>query len=263
MKITDKIFQYLEDPLHSFKSLQKIIAVVCIAIPLVFRCCDRDDFCQVKPNSQALARINNSGTAIGVETVLKKYLVGTDSQLIIKDTLAGDTIATLIKIKKDRWGVRASLSDYAYSSNSYLFGMLYCMAAMLFIYNGVVYLKTFNNRQRYKRLNLSKKGPYYNIIIGLCLIMVVLNPMHDCEILHYIFSVAFFLGNILVLAFIPNKDADNASKLKRRVGAALAAGAIIVSLFGYIPILWGEWISLAIISTHLFLVAGSADLKKG
>jgi hypothetical protein len=50
--------------------------------------------------------------------------------------------STTSKICKDKWGFRLSLSDYVYSSNSYIFGMLYTMAAMLFIFNGAVYFKS-------------------------------------------------------------------------------------------------------------------------
>lgn len=41
---------------------------------------------------------------------------------------------------------RSSISNYVYMCNSYVFGLLLGTAAMLFIFNGVIY---FKKRQRY------------------------------------------------------------------------------------------------------------------
>ena len=52
---------------------------------------------------------------------------------------------------------RPSISNYVYMKHSYVFGMLMCIAAMLFIFNGAVYYKNE------KQMNISWHGQWYNV----------------------------------------------------------------------------------------------------
>ena len=200
-----------------------------------------------------LARIADSVSAINIDTTIKNYHSQMDSQFIIKNCTSGDTIISYIKIKKDRLGFRSSVSDYAYSSKSYLFGMLYCMAAMLYIYNGFVYLKRRNN------LKIQKSGHRYNVIIGLCLIGVILNPESDNVLLHNLFSILFFVGNICVMLFFPKQYETKAFKVTRITMAFVTVIVLLGTLGKLYSILWAEWISLFVIGSYLILVANSAE----
>src|ERR1700761_4886682 len=56
----------------------------------------------------------------------------------------------------DHSGFRFSISDYVYMPAAYMFGMMLCIAAMLFIFNGAVY---FRNEEPHK-LNLNPNGKW-------------------------------------------------------------------------------------------------------
>src|SRR5688500_3196082 len=105
-----------------------------------------------------------------MDSINKTYDEGLASQFKLKKCDSTVQICALGKICKDNMGFRMSVSDYAYSSNSYLFGMLYMMASMLYIYNGFVYMR------RKDFLSIQRKGSVANIIIGIFLIGVILNP---------------------------------------------------------------------------------------
>ena len=268
MKITGYIGSYINEirshfveTLKSFKLLQRATACICILIPVFLKTCDQDQLGKIKINPTALAQITNCKSQIRKDTITVKYRFGCFKQLVIKDCRENDTsvILTATIIKKGRFGFRESLSHYAYSSNSYLFGMLYCMAAMMFIYNGVVYMKIFKSKKHlFEKLN--KNGSWYNIIIGTCLLMVVLNPLYDRPILHVIFAVSFFLGNIFVIARFPNKGE---SKTKRYIIALVAT--ICISLHFCFPktitVLIAEWLSLTVISIHLIMISCTVPSK--
>src|SRR5260221_11791608 len=81
---------------------------------------------------------------------------------------------------------RPSISNYVYMAHSYVFGMLLCIAAMLFIFNGAVYYKS----ERY--MHISWHGQWYNMALGACLIGVICFPHLQYPWPHYIFAISFF-----------------------------------------------------------------------
>lgn len=251
MKVTD---------LTLFRALQIFIAAICIVIPLLLLATDKDDFDRQKVNFIGLKQIQNCSTTVKLDTSARKIWQGIDSQLTVTICKPKIEIFEAHKINKDGWGFRPSLSHYAYSSNSYLFGMLYCMAAMLFIYNGVVYNKNkMKSRDKKIAINICKAGHWYNFIIGFFLIMVILNPFYDRQTWHLIFSILFFLGNIIVLVFFPNHDENKKKIISRIIIAAIAIIALFVLIWmGRLTILWAEWISLTVIASHLIMVSISA-----
>jgi hypothetical protein len=244
--------------LKAFKTLQKVIAIICIGIPAFLWISDDDNFYPNNPNLDALANIADCHTTINIDTTTDKSLLRNELQLTIKNCVRGAAIFQLTTIKKDRLKFRSSISHYAHSSTSYLFGMLYCIAAMLFIFNGIVYMQ-FITRQKLSNV-INIQGPWYNLVIGFCLLMVVLNPIHDRKIPHYIFSALFFVGNIIVVAFFQNQNERPLTKTLRYGIAAIALVSVALPLIfeeirKVFSILWGEWVSLTAIAIHLFLVA--------
>jgi hypothetical protein len=138
---------------------------------------------------------------------------------------------------------RHSISNYVYMKNSYIFGMLLTIAAMLFIFNGAVY---FNNEEH---MEISWHAQWYNVVLGLSLIGVICFP-HEKHILpHYIFAVIFFLGNAVVTGvFYKDKD-----KLKSIMFAILSVAAMPLAFTHMITMLVAEWISLFVIAIHFVL----------
>ena len=60
----------------------------------------------------------------------------------LERVLAGICIMIpLLLVWADHWNFRESISNYVYMPQSYIYGLLLAVAAMLFIVNGVIYLK--------------------------------------------------------------------------------------------------------------------------
>lgn len=138
---------------------------------------------------------------------------------------------------------RPSISNYVYMKRSYLYGMLLCIAAMLFIYNGVVYYKNE------PRLNISWNGQWYNIVLGVSLIGVIIFPHLERPVLHYIFAGLFFVGNAVVAGLF-YKDKD---KKKSIALALLTIMAFPLAFAKIISLLAAEWLSLVVIGVHFIL----------
>lgn len=138
---------------------------------------------------------------------------------------------------------RPSISNYVYMSRSYIYGMLLCIAAMLFIFNGAVYYK---NEQH---LRISWHGQWYNVVLGLSLIGVICFPHIEHPALHYFFAGVFFLGNAVVTgAFYKDKDRKKSLAL-----AALTVIAFPLAFAHVISLLAAEWLSLFVIGVHFIL----------
>lgn len=213
--------RFLRDDLKIFRAFQVVIACICIMIPLLLRWSDNDTFYPNKPQAAKTAELGSQECGYDPDT----------SSLICKDKL----------------GFRISLSDYVYSSNSYVFGTLYCMAAMLFMFNGAVFFKS----RRY--LQAGNKGKWYNVLLGFFLLCVIFNPPHERPFWHYLFTILFFVGNIFVIAFWHTKK-------NRAISIVLAALTVLALILALIPprvisILLAEWISLTAIAVHLILEA--------
>ncbi|HTE24187.1 DUF7103 family protein [Flavitalea sp.] len=215
------VTKFLRDDLKTFRAFQVVIACICILIPLLLRWSDKDTFYPNKPPSAKIAELDNADCGYDPDTTSR--------------------------ICKDKLGFRASLSDYVYSSNSYIFGILYCMAAMLFIFNGAVYFKC----EKYLKTN--HNGRWYNIALGVFLIAVILNPQHQRPFWHYAFTILFFVGNVIVIAFLHQRK-------NRIISIILAMITVLAMILALIPskiisILLAEWISLTAIAIYLILEA--------
>ena len=138
---------------------------------------------------------------------------------------------------------RRSISNYAYMGHSYVFGMLLCIAAMLFIFNGAVYYKNEPS------MNISWHGQWYNVVLGLALIGTICFPHEEHPIEHYIFAAIFFVGNALVTGIF-YKDKDKVASI---IMAILTVLTIPLAFINVISILVAEWISLCVIAIHFIL----------
>lgn len=256
MKMIHTIKQHLKDPLKSFRILQVIIAGVCIFIPVILKTFDNDEYFPEDVELIGPAEMN-AFLSVGQIDSLHKIFNLRHTQQNGKDTGWIMQIHSLKKIPKGKFCFRQSLSDYVYSPNSYLFGLLYCMAAMLYIFNGVVYLNT------HKALKIAKNGSIYNILIGLSLIGVVLYPKHVEPLWHDLFSFLFFLLNIFVMIFVPRPGESKTFKLTRIAMGLTTLAVLLIWIFFFRPIglLWAEWISLLIISSYLILMARFVEYK--
>ena len=150
---------------------------------------------------------------------------------------------------------RTSISDYVYMDHNYAFGLLLGIAAMLFIFNGAVYFKN----EAIEKLNLNKQGKWYNIVLGLSLIGVIIFPWREFTIPHYAFAGIFFGGNAVVTGLFHDKK-DRALSIAM---AIMTVAALIIRFINLIPgftTLEAEWVSLAVIGIHFFLQSSRKGL---
>jgi hypothetical protein len=154
-------------------------------------------------------------------------------------------------------GFRSSISDYAYMDRSYIFGMLLCIAAMLFIFNGAVY---FYRQQSFEMMT---PGKWYNVVLGVSLLIVILLPYREFICPHYIFAGIFFGFNAFVIGFFHQRKYRVISRI---LAVATVAGLGLHFLFKKeISLFWGEWLSLIVIGVHFILMADgviSLDLEE-
>jgi hypothetical protein len=156
------------------------------------------------------------------------------------------TIPALLRLAdKGNTGFRESISDYVYMSDSYIYGMLLCMAAMLFVFNGAVYFRNSS------ALGLQRAGSWYNVILGVSLLGIILFPDHQYVIVHYFFAGVFFLGNAVVIGFFHNTR----DRVISIVLAVVTVAAIALHYIGVWSLLVGEWVSLAVIAAHFIMQA--------
>ncbi|EDM43700.1 hypothetical protein SCB49_08918 [unidentified eubacterium SCB49] len=166
-------------------------------------------------------------------------------------------------------GFRDSISDYVYMHNAQIFGMFLAAAAMMFIYNGIIYFKkekeikqlldsaTFTKAATEVITTIQKEKPhggkFYNIIFGLSLLGVLLFPHCEFPIPHYVSAVIFFVGSIVLMAFAGNEKF-------RKTGIVLAVISAVSLGLTFADISWytlffAEWIALTAIAIHYVLEA--------
>jgi hypothetical protein len=165
------------------------------------------------------------------------------------------TLIPLFLIAVDKFSpTKDSISAYAYvPDNRHVFGLVFSITAMMFIFNGVIYIANGNSPhgQDYRKGGMKSHGRWYNIFLGLALFGVALFPCKDEPNLHYFFAVLFFVGSAIVIAFFNDRR-------HRAISIVIA----IASLFSYtiyyltdlgLTLFWAEWISLIIIGIHYIL----------
>jgi len=161
-----------------------------------------------------------------------------------------------------RSSFRDSISNYVYMENAHVFGFFITAAALMFIYNGVLYFEKEKRMETLSAVSYSPielpTGKYYNIVLGLGLLGVLFFP-HENEnfkVIHYIFAGVFFAGSIIVMAFLSEKK-------HRKTGIFLATCAAIALLLYFINetwinLFWAEWIALIAIGIHYIIESQSS-----
>jgi hypothetical protein len=254
--MTGKLRLLMQNPLALFNILQIIIAGVCILIPVVLRLSDMEEFYPGYFNPAALPVVQNYKTQVSASTAIVNCHDKPSTSISVNRCDNGVPISSFTRIEKDRLGFRLSLSDYVYSARSYFFGMLYCMAALMFLFNGVIYF----NMQR--SLFLNPVGHWYNIFIGLFLFGVLFCPHCDYPVLHNVFTFLFFAGNLAAMAFAYNPRETPVYKVIRIAMVVLILLVLGVALLKVLSVLWAEWVSLTTIAIHLIMVMLSAEDKR-
>jgi heme O synthase-like polyprenyltransferase len=157
--------------------------------------------------------------------------------------------------KAYRKSFRPSISDYVRMKHRHVFGMVFTIAAMLFIYNGVHNLDAGSLNNFLQSSFWEERG--YNIILGLALFGVMLFPYNRCEKTHFTFAGLFFVGSTIVIACFPGPE-----NWQKWASYSIAAASIITLAVYFINknwerkwinLFWAEWISLIVIGIHFIL----------
>jgi hypothetical protein len=151
--------------------------------------------------------------------------------------------------------IRDSISSYVAMENAQIFGLLLTTASMLFIFNGAVYIN------KVPEGSSKKHGRWYNLVLGISLLGVVLFPCTNprLAVFHYSFAILFFAGGALVIAIF-NDEAH-------RVISLIIAGVSLLSFAIYtvnsflldstalssFSLFWAETVALWVIGIHYIL----------
>lgn len=126
--------------------------------------------------------------------------------------------------------VRSSISNYAYSKNNLVFGVLLAIAAALFVYNGTI------NREK-----------WYNIVLGFSLLGIALTPHLEYPVLHYSFAAIFFLGSVATMIIF---SSPAQREFKITLGTLIVLALLGYFITGMYSLLIAEWIGILPICIH-------------
>tara|TARA_R110000796_G_scaffold248124_2_gene374571 strand:- start:18202 stop:18702 length:501 start_codon:yes stop_codon:yes gene_type:complete len=130
-------------------------------------------------------------------------------------------------------GFLDSLSEYAHTDVGYLYGILLSLCGFLIIYDGAS-----NNKRR-----------WYNILIGLSLLGVVLFPVNFFLITHDLFAILFFIGN----AFIVTYYSLLLSKNKKLIFSLVILITLMLLITGVFTLFIAEAIGLISMSYFMYV----------
>lgn len=180
-----------------------------------------------------------------------KYTTDDGTFLVVEQLIAYICIFIpfFLYLADDQDGFRKSISAYVEMDNSYIFGFLLGIAAMLFIFNGALYFKTIATDNPYKK----RRGKWYNIILGVALMGVVLIPYNgSLSWLHYVFAILFFGGSGVVIFFFQHPNHQIIGKIMAVV-SMFSLGYCVYDDYEHLNLFWAEWIALIIIGIHYIL----------
>lgn len=150
---------------------------------------------------------------------------------------------------------RNSVSAYADMDNSYIFGGLLTIVAMMFIFNGFFYIRRFKSSA-----GEGKHSRWYNIVLGMALLGVVFFHYRENEMFHYFFAIVFFLGSAFIIAFFNNKRFKKSSYLIAFLSIISLLICFLntnfnikIPLTSWLNLLTAEWIALSVIAIHYML----------
>jgi hypothetical membrane protein len=136
-------------------------------------------------------------------------------------------IPLILYIYTGEW--RDSISDYAYSEGNLLYAALLSIAATIFMYSGFI------------------KKKWYNVVLGIALLLVGTTKHNHEVILHYGAATVFFIGSVVVMIVY--------SSTKQRIYKIIAGAFIVLAMilhfaFDFWSLLIAEWIGILPISLH-------------
>lgn len=164
---------------------------------------------------------------------------------------------------------RESISAYVTMENSYIFGMLLAIAAMLFIASGVVY---WNKKESFRE---GAWRSILNVALGVLLLGVIIFPVDKMYEAHMFFALTFFLG--CGVASI-RREAKPPKRIQHRIfdfiPVAVMGFAMVVafchdldligeSWFSYINLFGAESIALWITGIDFILVSLKREMDPG
>jgi len=192
--------------------------------------------------------------------IKNKYTTDDTTFLVVEQLIAGICILIpLFLYFADNNTVRGSISAYVDMDDSYIYGFLLGIAAMLFIFNGALYFKTTPKpSMNYKK----NRGKWYNIILGTALMGVVLFPYNGkLWILHYFFTIVFFAGSALVIFLFQNPKHMYISRILAII-SLFGLGLCVFGSENFINLFWAEWLSLVVIGLYYILESKDIILLK-
>ena len=135
---------------------------------------------------------------------------------------------------------KESISAYVTIHDSFIFGALLSIGAMLFIANGLVYWDEHRNNIEVA----GRRRGYINVILGIALQGVVLFPCNRLPGPHYFFAITFFVG-CAIATVIRNKGNNQQTKTKHKIMDYSIAGIMVtgfVLFFGKEFFNWSGWL---------------------
>ncbi|MET2983995.1 DUF7103 family protein [Aureibaculum conchae] len=192
--------------------------------------------------------------------IKNKYTTDDTTFLVVEQLIAGICILIpLFLYLADNNTIRESISAYVDMDNSYIYGLLLGIAAMLFIFNGALYFKTTPKpTMNYKK----NRGKWYNIILGIALMGVALFPYNGkLSFLHYFFTIVFFVGSAIVIFLFQNPKHMWISRIIA-ILSLFGLGLCVFSNESIINLFWAEWISLVVIGLYYILESKDIVLLK-
>lgn len=147
-------------------------------------------------------------------------------------------LSPLLMLLVDGGPLRPSISSYFEMTQNQWFYVPLAIAAMLFIVNGV-----------------TKGGHWYNTVLGLALIGVLMFNTRDTALVHAFFAVIFFAGNLAVMLWwsvIP-------ARIRYTFATVVVAAIAVTVTTGVLTIWVAEVVSLNVIAAHYILDSAKGE----
>lgn len=257
IKETKQQLTTLTNELIAFSKLERIIASICMGIPFLLILADCEARITFWPIFFAIVIIMSIPLIVSLAASYIKKQDKFSKGIIAFVGLCGflALLFYLLYLTLPGCGIRNSISSYVAMENAHVFGLLLTIASMLFIFNGAVYIN------KVSAVSKKKHGKWYNIILGIFLLGVVLLPCTNKDLYGYHIgcAIVFFFGSAVVIAIFNDKE--------HRKISMFIAGFTVMSFAIYLlnshvlhnPVLdlftlfWAETISLWVIGIHYIL----------
>ncbi len=140
----------------------------------------------------------------------------------------------LVLFDEEQDAIRGSISSYYDMTPPQAYYFPLTVAAMLFLFNGIV-----------------KTRRFYNVVLGLCLSGVVLFNMDGATAVpHYVFAIGFFGLNAIVILWF---SSDVSVTLRNALAVVLLAALVAWIFVDAFTTFWAETVSLVAIAVHFVL----------